>query len=121
MFQITPPKSKMTARGGGVATTWPLPDAGTHVPPVRVPVRLVRLLRGGHRNPPAMLHARLVELAALRARGVVAAEVFRRVLFVDLHPLALVGRAARQRQRHHQPETDQARRGSHSAALYRVF
>src|SRR5439155_1115977 len=93
MFQITPPKSKMTARGGGVATTWPLPDAGTHVPPVRVPVRLVRLLRGGHRDPPAMLHALLIELAALRARGVVAAEVFRRVLFVDLHPLAVFDRA----------------------------
>src|SRR5215813_419617 len=55
--------------------------------------RTIRLLdlplrgRWRHRRPPPALHAVLVDVAALRARRVIALEVGRRVGLIELHPL----------------------------------
>src|SRR5262249_20581724 len=60
-------------------------------------IRLLDLpLRGRlrHRRPPPALHAVLVDIAALRARGVIAPEIGGRVRLIELHPLSLRLRSA---------------------------
>src|SRR5712691_8151791 len=113
-----PPRAERAGRRPGRrAATWSWLGTGTDAVPARVAERLVLLLRGRHRDPAAALHTLLVEVAALGALGVVAAELFRRVLLADFHPFALVvARAARDH--HRQPQTGQDRRGArHSGRM----
>src|SRR5262245_26069267 len=51
---------------------------------------LLALARGIDGHPAAAAHARVVELAVTRARRVIAAEFFRRVFLIELHPLPVV-------------------------------
>src|SRR2546428_797661 len=97
--------------------SWSWLGTGTDAVPARVAERVGLLRRGRHRDPAAGLHALRVEVAALGALGVVAAELFRRVLLADFHPFALVvARAARDH--HRQPQTGQDRRGArHSGRI----
>src|SRR5262245_42839437 len=123
MFQMTPPKSNSTAstaagtsvaagaRAGRCRHSRLRPDFGRG-----------RSRRPGPRDgdPAARPHAALVELGAVHRAGIdVAAEVLSRVCLADLHPLAVVGRAAGGEER--QPERRKDRREPHCAALYRVY
>src|SRR3989441_12670852 len=111
----SPRAERAGRRPGRRAAAWSW--LGTDAAPARVAERLVLLLRGRHRDPAAALHTLLVEVAALGALGVVAAELFRRVLLADFPPFALVvARAARDH--HRQPQTGQDRRGArHSGRI----
>src|SRR3989449_6499641 len=109
----SPRAERAGRRPGRRAAAWSW--LGTDAAPARVAERLVLLLRGRHRDPAAALHTLLVEVATLGALGVVAAELVRRVLLADFHPLAVVARAARPH--HPPPQTGQGRRRARHSGL----
>src|SRR3990170_8211100 len=86
----------LTPAGQSRRSAWraPLPAAAA-TGGLRERIRRFRLRLGRRDGDPAAApHALIVERAALRALAVVAAELFRRVLLIHLHPLALVESAA---------------------------
>src|SRR5258705_1870557 len=85
MSSRTPPKSKMTARRLVAGTTRALGGLGR---------RAGRLAIAGERHPAALLHALLVQLAALGALVAIARELAHRVVGAGLVPLAVPLRAA---------------------------
>src|SRR5258705_9173354 len=88
MSSRTPPKSKMTARRLVAGTTRALGGLGR---------RAGRLAIAGERHPAALLHALLVQLAALGALVAIARELAHRVVGAGLVPLAVPLRAAAKR------------------------
>src|SRR5262245_8494771 len=99
MFQSTPPKSKMTARGliaaGTSARGHPGADARTGVAARCLRREVDRLLLvGGERQPPALSQTLLVDLTLLLTRGAIALEVGDRVVDAGLVPLPFGNPAA---------------------------
>src|SRR5258705_10839360 len=88
MSHRTPPKSKMTARRLVAGTTRALGGLG----------RAGRLAIAGERHPAALLHALLVQVAALGALVAIARELAHRVVGAGLVPLAVPPRASAHRQ-----------------------
>src|SRR6266446_4414771 len=106
------------SRSGGVSRrrTDPLP-ARASTRGLRERVLLLRLGFGGSdRDPASLLHAFLVERSLDGTRGQVTPEFSRRVLLIEFHPFAFLGRAPGRDNR--DPERAQRQRMPHSVALY---